>query len=379
MPQGVRLVAPEGVDVAQDRVLVEVEADQLGQVGVDQLVVGHAVADGVGDGDPAAAHRRDQPGDAEHRVAAEVHRVEELVVDPAVDDVDRLVTGGRAHPHLAADADQVAALDELDAHHPGQQGVLEVGRVEHPGGEDDDGGVARTVGGRGPQGGQQHPRVVVHRADPHRGEGLGEDVGHRPAVGDDIADAAGHPHVVLEHPEGALLVTDQVDACDVHAHPVGGPDAHDRAVVVLRAGDQPPRDDALVHRARDLALARVDVVEERLQRRDPLDDTGLDDLPLVGRDDPRHGVEREGPLLARVVEGDALVEVGPGEGVGALLERGGVHRPQGVEDRLVRGARCARLGEHLVPGHPERVVAEQAARGVGFGRLAHVTNLWPGA
>ena len=69
----------------------------------------------------------DQAGDAEHRVAAEVHRVEELVVDPAVDDVDRLVAGGGAHPHLAADAHQVAALDELDAHHPGQQGVLEVG------------------------------------------------------------------------------------------------------------------------------------------------------------------------------------------------------------------------------------------------------------
>ena len=68
-----------------------------------------------------------RPATPEHRVAAEVHRVEELVVDPPVDDVDRAVARGRAHPHLAADADQVTALDELDAHHPGQQGVLEVG------------------------------------------------------------------------------------------------------------------------------------------------------------------------------------------------------------------------------------------------------------
>ena len=47
--QGGRLVEPPGVDVAQDRVLAEVVADQLGQVGVDELVVGDAVADRVGD------------------------------------------------------------------------------------------------------------------------------------------------------------------------------------------------------------------------------------------------------------------------------------------------------------------------------------------
>ena len=114
-----------------------------------------------------------------------------------------------------------------------------------------------------------------------------------------------------------------------------------------------------MHRARDLALARVDVVEERLQGRDPLHHTGLDDLPLVRRDDPRHGVERERPLLARVVEGDALVEVGAGQGVGALLEGAGVHRPQGVEDRLVGGARGAGLGQHLVPGRAEGVVSNR--------------------
>ena len=207
-----------------------------------------------------------RPATPEHRVAAEVHRVEELVVDPPVDDVDRAVAGRRAHPHLAADADQVAALDELDAHHPGEEGVLEVGGVEDPGGEHDDGRVARAVGGGGTQRGEQHPRVVVHGADPHRRERLGEDVGHGAAVGDDVADAGRHPHVVLEHPEGALLVADEVDAGDVHPHPVGGPDAHDGAVVVLRARDEPPRDDALVHGARDLALARVDVVEEGLER-----------------------------------------------------------------------------------------------------------------
>jgi hypothetical protein len=39
------------------------------------------------------------------------------------------------------------------------------------------------------------------------------------------------------------------------------------------------------------------VGEERLQRLDPLGDAALDDVPLVGVDDARHQVEREGPLL----------------------------------------------------------------------------------
>jgi hypothetical protein len=58
-----------------------------------------------------------------------VHRVEELVVDAPVDDVDPLLAGRRPHPHDAVAADQVAALDQLDAHQPGEQGVLEVGAV----------------------------------------------------------------------------------------------------------------------------------------------------------------------------------------------------------------------------------------------------------
>ena len=152
--EGVRLVQAVGVDVGQDRVLVEVVPGQVGHVAVDELVVGDPVADGVGDADPAGADRGDQPGDAEHRVGAEVHRVEVLVVDAPVDDVDRLLALGRAHLDDAAGADEVAALDQLDAHHPGEQGVLEVGAVVDAGGEHDDGRVAGPVGGRRPQGGR---------------------------------------------------------------------------------------------------------------------------------------------------------------------------------------------------------------------------------
>ena len=246
--------------------------------------------------------------------------IEELVVHSAVDDVDRAVAMGRAHPYLSTGAHQVAALDELDAHHPGEQRMFVVGGVEDARCQDDDGRVSGPVGRRGTQAVKQHLRVVADRADAHRVEGLGKDVGHRPSVGDDIADARGHPHVVLEHAKGAGLVADEVHPGDVDAHAVGGADPHDGPVVVLRRGDQPPGHDPFVDSPGDLTLSRVDVVEEHLEGRDPLHDAGLDDIPLVGGDDSWDGVERKRSLLARMVKGHPLVEVSPGQGVCALLE-----------------------------------------------------------
>ena len=81
---------PLGVDVAQDRLLAEVVPDEVRHVGVEQLVVGDAVADRVGDRDVAGPGGVDEAGAPEQRVGPELDRVEELVVDPAVDDVDRL-------------------------------------------------------------------------------------------------------------------------------------------------------------------------------------------------------------------------------------------------------------------------------------------------
>ena len=77
---------------------------------------------------PARAALR-MPGAAEHRVGPEVHRIEEVVVDPAVHDVDPLLAAGRAHVDALVAAHEVAALDQLDAHLPGEERVLEVGGV----------------------------------------------------------------------------------------------------------------------------------------------------------------------------------------------------------------------------------------------------------
>ena len=291
-----------------------------------------------------------------------MHRVEEVVVDAAVDDIDPFLTVGRAHPHLSPADDEVAALDELDAHHPCEEGVLEVGAVVDAGGEDDDGRLRGPLRRRRPQGLEEPPGVVVHRTDAHRREGLGEDIGHRAAVGDDVRDPGRDPDIVLEDPEGPLLVPDEVDAADVRAHTVRRAESGDGAVVVARGRDELPRDDAVLDGPRQPMRPGVDVVEEGLEHLDPLGHALLHRLPGVRVDDPRDGIEGEGALLPGVVEGHALLEEHPRERVGPLLESLGVHGPQGVVDRLVGRAGVSPFVQHLVPGRttcvgPEELVA----------------------
>ncbi len=143
--------APEGGDVGQQRLLVQVVRDHFRDVGVDELVVAHPVAHRVGDHDTALAGGVEHAGDAQHRVRVELQRIQELVVDPPVDHVDLLLALGGAHVDRVVPAEQVPALDQLDAHLAGQQRVLEVRGVEDAGGEHDDRRIGLVRGGRGAQ------------------------------------------------------------------------------------------------------------------------------------------------------------------------------------------------------------------------------------
>ncbi len=193
----------------------EIEPDDLGHRGVDRLVVGDAVADRVGERDVAGAVGLDQPGDAEHAVRAEGLGVDELVVDAAVDHVDRTrPLGGLEVDALALD-EEVAALDQRHAHAPRQEAVLEVRRVVRPGGEDHDRALAVAAGKRRQHLAQPH-RVVAHRAHAGAMEDARERALHHAPVLDHVGDAGRHAQVVLEHDERAVGPAHQVDAGDVH-------------------------------------------------------------------------------------------------------------------------------------------------------------------
>jgi hypothetical protein len=231
--------------------------------------------------------------------------------------------------------------------------VLEVGGVVDAGRQHDHARVGHALGRGGAQRVQQLGRVVVDRADPGIDEERRQGLAHHAAVLDDVADPARDAQVVLQHPELPVLVPDEVDAGDVHAHAVGRVDAVCLAVEVGARGDQPAR----YHPVGEDLTPAVHVGEETLEGGDPLAHGAGDEVPLGGVDDPGDQVERERPLLPAVGESDATVGEHPRQLVGAEPQVGAGQRLQGREQGLVRRPGHARALEHLVPrgGHLVRV------------------------
>ena len=120
---GLGFLETPGVDVGDQRLLVEVVTDEIRYVGVDQLVVGHSVADRVGDGDGAVGLGGKQTGDAEQGVRPELHRVDELVVDTTVDDMDLFEPPGGAQEDDTVADHEVAPLHQRYTHGAGEHSM----------------------------------------------------------------------------------------------------------------------------------------------------------------------------------------------------------------------------------------------------------------
>jgi hypothetical protein len=254
---------------------------------------------------------------------------------------------------------RVAALDELDAHLPREERVLEVRRVVDARREQHD-RRARRSGRRGrAQRREQLLRVVVDRADAAPLEQVGERPLHRLPVLEHVARARRRAEVVLEHEVLAALVADHVNPGHVRVHAAGRVDPDHLAAEMPRAEHERGRHAALEQDA----LLVVDVVEEALERRDPLREPALEERPLVRRDHARDQVEREDPLelVLCAVDGEAdpgvaergldrpaaLAEL-VGRELGELAREGGVVRPRraaGVEHLVEERAGLVALAE----------------------------------
>ncbi len=346
----------ERLDVREQRPLTEIELDHRGHVRIHGLVVGHTVAEEVRDRDVARARRVDDARAAQHRRGIEVEGVEALVVDAAIDHVDALLTAGREHVEHVVAAHEVATLDELDTHLPREERVLEVRGVVHARGQQHDARVVDAARRGCDQRLQEPRRIVGNGLHAVRGEQLGEHVGHRPPVLDDVRDPRRDPDVVLEHAHLSRRVAYEVDAGHVHAHAARRRDsAASRAVEVRRRDDEPPGNDPRPH---DLARP-VHVVEESFERTHTLRDTPLDQRPLGRGDDPGDEVERERPLLARVRERDALVAEDAVAGDAPLVEVLLRQRLHMLIERAVVEPRFAFRVEHLVPRVDRLIGVEQ--------------------
>ena len=158
------------------------------------------------------------------------------------------------------------------------------------------------------EGREQVGGIGVDRSDAAGAEELGEDALHRGAVLEHVGDPGRATAVVFQDEVAAVLVADQVGAADMDVGVLRDGDADEFRTVMGGAEDDFGRDDPVL----DDTLLVVDVVEEEIQRRDALDETGLNMLPLASGHDAREGIEREDAFRAFLVsvdrERDALFE-----------------------------------------------------------------------
>ena len=220
--QLVGLLQPVGLYVGKDRRFAQVVGDHVGNVGVGELVVGHPVTDGIGQGDVPRPSGVEDARAAHHRVRPKVERVEELVVDPPIHNIHPTLTFGRAHVDHVFAAGEVAALHQLDPHLTGQKGMLEIRRVKHPRRKHDH---RRTPGMGRRSCSQCFEQIGGIAADGAHGmtaEQFRKHPGHHATVFDHVRHAGGDPDIVLQDPETAVDAPHNIDPSDVNAYAVGG-------------------------------------------------------------------------------------------------------------------------------------------------------------
>ena len=214
----------------------------------------------------------------------------------------------RAHEHARVAHEQVAALDDFDAHLPRQIGVLEIRAVVGAGREQHHGRVGHARRRDVPETFQKLLRIILHRPHADALEHRRKRALHRPAVFQHVADARRAAPVVLQHEVIAVLVADQIRAADVDINSLGHLEVDEFAPEMPGRQNIKFRDDAVLQNF----LLVINVVQEQVQRRDALRQAAFQEFPFRRRNDARQQVERENflrPLCVAIdVERDALAQ-----------------------------------------------------------------------
>ncbi len=289
-----------------------------------------------------------RPGTPSAESERKTQRVEEVVVDAAIDDVDALRALRGPHVDEAAAHEQVLAFDQLDAHLLREERMLEVRAVVRARSQHHDHRCGDAGGCDAREVFEQPVRVVLDGRDAVEGEQFGKQPHHHLAVFEHVGDARRHAQVVFEDVELALARAHDVDAGDVRVDAAGHVESlHFGAVLVIAEdlfGTQ--------HACAQDVLAVVDVRDERVERLHALAQSRRELAPFVGREDARHDVERNQPLVAvllavhRERDADPVKEA---VGFSALLAQrvlGFADQPVGV-DRIGQ-AHLPVGGVHLV-------------------------------
>jgi hypothetical protein len=130
----------------------------------------------------------------------ETERIKEIIINPAVDDVDATQSRGGPHIDNIVVHQEIAAFHELDAHLLGKECVLEIGGIEYARSQENDFRFVpcrRTNGRQGAQRRQQGLRVMIHRTDAVVAEQGGKHLLQHLAIGQHVRHSAGDTKVIL--------------------------------------------------------------------------------------------------------------------------------------------------------------------------------------
>ena len=188
--------------------------------------------------------------------------------------------------------DQVAPLDQRDAHLAGKEHVLEISGIENAGREQHD---VRIIDGGGchfPELAQQALAVIgdgTHIEPLHQ---VGEGALHQMPVFDHVGHAGGAAAVVFEHQELTGRIADDVGPVDVDIGAVRQIETDHLRPVALVAEHKFGWNNAVLENA----AVMIDIVQEQVQRLNALLHAGFDRSPGGRRQNARNDIERENAI-----------------------------------------------------------------------------------
>ena len=200
----------------------------------------------------------------------------------------------RAHEHRVVLHKQIAPFDEFDTHLLREEGVLEIGAVIGAGCQHHHGRIFHIARRDGAQILQQHVRIVFHRGDFVTREQLREKPHHHLAVFDHVRHAGRYPQVVFQHVVFTRVSPDQIDAGDM------GIDAGRYVQSFHLGAELSVVEHLLGWNALGLedVLIVIDIVQESIERLDPLTQPLLQLPPFLRRDDAGNDIEGNQTFLA---------------------------------------------------------------------------------
>ena len=283
------LSAPPGRDARNLELLAEEELAQGRQEAQQRVALHEAAAERIGDRDPARARGLQKPGDADHRVGAQLERIAHLRADAAHDQVDGLQALDRLQVDAVVTHGEIGALDDAEPEIARKVSVLEVVLLRGPGRQIH---RERLIAAR------QAQEVLGKRTEEAREpahvalrEQLRKALRRHDAVLERVSRSGGRLGTVAQDPPAAVGRAREVERDEVQVQVVADRNARARTQELRIAEDQAGRQDfALQH-----ALLAVQIDEQIVQQPRALDHGAFDRAPFGRVEQHREQVEAPRP------------------------------------------------------------------------------------